>query len=359
MQSIMTSPFLASIVGFVVAAGGGLLLLLGLRLASATEDTARLREYVVEEAVPQAGYAPRLGFRQAELTGTLRTRLIEPLFQRVGRLLGGFTPARVVNDLQRQLALAGNPLGLGPREFYGLRLVSLVIGLSVAFTLLRGVVAAARPTTSRQGQVAVVASTVTSLPRAAAQATLANLGGGFLAFYLGLFLPRMWLRRLVRARQNRIRRSLPDALDMLSVCADAGLGFDQALQRVSERWKTPLGAEFARVVAEMQMGVGRQAALRNLADRLDVSEVSSFVAIIVQSDQLGMSIVNTLRSQAEQMRVERRHRAQEEARKAPLKMLFPMLLFIFPAMLAVVIGPAVPQIRQFFATLRTSTGAGP
>ena len=158
-------------------------------------------------------------------------------------------------------------------------------------------------------------------------------------------------RSQVRVLSPRYR--LPAAVQ-LGGRADAGLGFDQALQRVSERWKTPLGLEFGRVVAEMQMGVGRQAAMRNLADRIEVAELSSFVAVIIQSDQLGMSIVQTLRAQAEQMRVERRQRAQEEARKAPLKMLFPMLMFIFPAMMAVVIGPAVPQIVQFFATLRAT-----
>jgi tight adherence protein C len=138
------------------------------------------------------------------------------------------------------------------------------------------------------------------------------------------------------------------------VCADAGLGFDQALQRVSERWRTPLGLEFARVVSEMQMGVGRQQALRNVAHRLDVNELSSFVAIIIQSDKMGMSITDTLRSQAEQMRIERRHRAQEEARKAPLKMLFPMLFLIMPSLLAVVIGPTIPGFISLFETMRNT-----
>jgi tight adherence protein C len=155
----------------------------------------------------------------------------------------------------------------------------------------------------------------------------------------------------VRARQRRIRLNLPDALDMLSVCADAGLGFDQALQRVSERWKTPLGREFARMVEEMGMGLSRSDALRSLADRLDVAELSSFVAVIVQSDQMGVSITSTLRSQAEQMRVERRHRAQEEARKAPLKMLLPMIILILPAMGAVVVGPVIPAMMDVFASI--------
>jgi len=344
MQPIVVT----SLVGFVFAAGGVLLVAFGLRFASATEDASRLREYVLEETVGPAAYAPRLAFRQVELAGSIRTRLFVPIFRRLGRIFGGLTPRRLVDDLQRQLAMAGSPLGLGPREFYGLRMISILVGLGVAFMLLRGLAPQSRPAAPLQpGAVTRQATT-----QVTASQRFTNLAGGLVAVYVGFYFPKRWLRGRIRRRQTVIRKSLPDALDMLSVCADAGLGFDQALQRVSERWKTPLGLEFARVVAEMQMGVQRQAALRNLADRVDVTELSSFVAVIIQSDQLGMSIVQTLRSQAEQMRVERRHRAQEEARKAPLKMLFPMLLFIFPAMLAVIVGPAVPQIREFFRTIR-------
>jgi tight adherence protein C len=142
---------------------------------------------------------------------------------------------------------------------------------------------------------------------------------------------------------------------MLSVCAEAGLGFDQALQRVGDHWNTPLGAEFSRVVTEMGMGVPRRTALRNLADRLNVHELSSFVAVILQSDQLGMSITDTLHAQAKQMRIERRFRAQEQARKMPLKMLFPLLLLMFPAMFAVILGPMIPVLGELFYTLRTNT----
>jgi len=152
-------------------------------------------------------------------------------------------------------------------------------------------------------------------------------------------------------RRDSIGKGLPDALDMLSVCVEAGLGFDQALQRVSEHWKTPLGAELGRVVAEIGMGVPRRQALRNLAERVDIEHLASFVAVILQSDQLGMSITDTLHAQAEQMRIERRFRAQELARKMPLKMLFPLLLLIFPALFAVILGPTIPVLADFFSTL--------
>ena len=140
-------------------------------------------------------------------------------------------------------------------------------------------------------------------------------------------------------------------MDMLSVCATAGLGFDQSLQRVSEYWDTPIGHEFGRVINEMEMGLSRREALRNFSDRLDIREISSFVALILQTEQLGMSISDTLHAQAEQMRIERRFRAQEQAQKAPIKMLIPMALLIFPALLAVILGPALPILREVFNSL--------
>ena len=319
-----------SLVGLTIVAGGLLLLVFGLTAGGTAEETVRLRNYVSEAIeVEHSSPAQTMAFRRGELSGSFRARLILPWLKRLGRLLGQLTPARLIDDLRRQLTMAGNPLGLGPREFYGLRLMSALLGLGAAFWLLRG-------------QSGLTAASLRS------SSTLMTLGGVGIVVYMGLFLPKRWLRQRITRRQTQVRKSLPDALDMLTVCADAGLGFDQAMQRVSERWKTPLGLEFARTVGEMQMGVSRQVAMRNLADRLDVTELTSFVAVIVQSDQLGMSIVQTLRAQAEQMRVERRFRAQEIARTLPIKMLIPLAFFIFPAIIAVVLGPAIPPLMELF-----------
>ncbi|RPI32246.1 MAG: type II secretion system F family protein [Chloroflexota bacterium] len=164
-------------------------------------------------------------------------------------------------------------------------------------------------------------------------------------------MPKVWLDRKVRFRQNKVRRGLPDALDMLSVCSSAGLGFDQSLKRVSEYWDTPVGAEFGRVITEIEMGLSRREALRNLSDRLEVAEVSSFVSFILQTEQLGLSISDTLHSLADQMRIERRLRAQEQAQKVPTKMLFPMVFLIFPALMALILGPVVPTMVEFFANI--------
>jgi tight adherence protein C len=269
----------------------------------------------------------------------------------MGGLLSVMTPARSMERLRRQLAMAGHPMGLGPREFYGFQLIFIVLGFWSAFSFLRpGLVR--QPPTPPAAAIAPVGLNQPAAARPSLNVT--SLAGAVLALYVGTQLPKTWLRRRVRLRKQRLRRNLPDALDMLSVCADAGLGFDQALQRVSERWNTPLGKEFGRVVQEMGMGLSRGEALRSLAERLEVDELSSFVAVIVQSDQMGVSITETLRSQAEQMRIERRHRAQEEARKAPLKMLIPMIFMILPAMGAIVVGPILPVLIDLFATIRNA-----
>ncbi len=339
-----------SIAGMVIVIGGVLILLLGLRLSAASEDERRLARYVTEP--PQAVEAIQLdplAFRRAELQGSFRQRMLQPAFKALGAVLGRMTPARSMDTLGHQLMVAGYPLGLGAREFYGLNLLFTFLSIWLAFSFVRGGLAKPAPT-PRVGS-ALVASPAEAAPRL----DLNRAGGAILVLLIGTRLPKMWLRSRVRRRQKAIRRNLPDALDMLSVCAEAGLGFDQSLQRVSDHWKTPLGLEFARVVQEMNMGLSRAEALRSLAARIDVAELSSFIAVIIQSDEMGMSITDVLRAQAEQMRVERRHRAQEEARKAPLKMLFPMLLLIFPAIMAVVLGPTIPAFIDVFGTIMSTT----
>jgi tight adherence protein C len=224
----------------------------------------------------------------------------------------------MINSLSHQLLVAGNPYGLGPREFFGLSVASTVLAFLLAIIMLR------------RGFASL------------------NLLLTLLVFVIMVFLPTLWLRTRMKRRQERVRKGLPDAMDMLSVCATAGLGFDQALQRVSEHWDTPIGQEFGRVISEMEMGLARRDALRNLADRVDIKEISSFVALILQTEQLGMSISDTLHAQAEQMRIERRFRAQEQAQKAPTKMLLPMAFLIFPALLAVILGPSIPALIEVF-----------
>jgi tight adherence protein C len=152
----------------------------------------------------------------------------------------------------------------------------------------------------------------------------------------------------VRRRKHDILRALPDALDMLTIGVEAGLAFETALLRVGERWDNPLTREFRRAVNEMRVGTPRDVALRRVVDRADVPELSTFIAVLIQSSQLGVSIAQVLHTQAAQMRVRRRQRAEELARQAGLKMVFVLLLFVFPAMLVVILGPSLPAFADFF-----------
>jgi tight adherence protein C len=308
--------------------GSAIILILGLILAvlsliwiGRSDMNPRLRRFVAEQDLQAPQWSGLLNDRTRELSGSLNTRLVNPFIRRIGLFFGRLTPTNTIEDLKHRLYIAGNPMGLGPREFYGMRFIFMLVSIWPFLIIVR------------------------SGP------SVLNLLLALLIIILCYLFPLMWLRLMVRSRQDLIRKGLADTLDMLSVCADAGLGFDQSLQRVSEQWKPPISTELGRVVTEMEMGLSRREALRNLADRLDISEVSSFVAVILQSDQLGMSIADTLHVQAEQMRVERRYRAQEQARMIPIKMLIPLAFLIFPAIIAVILGPAIPPLIDLFKGL--------
>jgi tight adherence protein C len=245
------------------------------------------------------------------------------------RVLGRLAPKRNLETTQKQLIEAGRPAGLTVLDFLGVRLL-LTILLGGGYFLLIG----------------------RSAPPALA------LRNTLIAVIVGYLAPAYWLRARVRRRKHEIRRALPDALDMLSIGVEAGLAFESALLRVGRRWDNALTREFAQAVREMRVGTARDVALQRLVDRCGVSELSSFVAVLIQSSQLGVSIAQVLHTQAAQMRVRRRQRAEELARQAGLKMVFALLLFVFPAMLIVILGPSIPAFETLFSQLRGSSGVG-
>ncbi len=165
---------------------------------------------------------------------------------------------------------------------------------------------------------------------------------------MGFYLPNFWLSSVVRRRQHDIVRALPDALDMIVVCTEAGQSFDQAIRRVSEYWHNPLTDEFNRILAEIAFGRTRHEALTSTSERIQMTEMSNLIAAIIQADVLGVSIGKVLRVQADQLRTIRRQRAEELARQASIKMLFPLVFLIFPAMFAVLLGPAIPLLMEVF-----------
>jgi tight adherence protein C len=165
---------------------------------------------------------------------------------------------------------------------------------------------------------------------------------------LGFFFPQLWLQSLINRRQNEVRKAMPDALDLLTICVEAGLSFDAALSKVSEKWENELSMALARAIREVQLGKTRRNALRDMEERLGIAEMTSFVAAVIQSELLGVSLARVLRIQSDQMRVRRRQRAEEEAHKAPIKMIIPMALLTFPSILIILLTPAAIQISKSF-----------
>jgi len=164
----------------------------------------------------------------------------------------------------------------------------------------------------------------------------------------GLFLPLMWLNNRVRMRQTSIVKSLPDSFDLITACVEAGLGLDAALGRVAEKVEGPFGEELALTLREIGMGRARDESLRDLADRTGVTDLSIFVNAIIQAESMGTSIGQVLRVQSDQMRMRRRQRAEELANQAPVKMIFPLVLFILPALFIVILAPAMLRLQQSF-----------
>lgn len=268
-----------------------------------------------------AGYAPApRNLREMELNRPFSERVLKPLGGHLAGLVGRFTPTQTYEGIRQKLVLAGNPNGTTAADFLGTQ------GLSILVMGLLGLFLFALMHQNSGKAIMVV---------------IACVG-------LGYFYPKMRLDRQVKTRQRLLREQLPDALDLLTIMVEAGLGFDAALQRLVDKMGNELAQEFALVLSEIRLGKARREALKQLGSRTNVEDIATFVTSLIQADQLGVSIARVLRVQSSQMRVKRRQRAEEAAHKAPIKMLFPMAFLIFPAMFIVILGPAVPGIMSGF-----------
>ena len=271
-----------------------ILLAVGLTMKSERQIMMeRVRKYGFEEA-----QAPVL---TNDLLPSFTERIIHPLAQRFAKLGGSMTPSQGNEILTQRLASAGNPHGLTPTEFKTLR------GLTIALSLAAG------------GVVAIATH------RGGTQILLILI----LFLCLGYYLPEKWLSGKTAWRKNEILRALPNTIDLLNVSIEAGLGFDGAVARIVDKTTGPLSDEFLRVLREMRMGKTRVEALRDMAVRADVSELSGFVAAVYQAEELGASLTTVLRVQGHMIRSKRRMRAREIAAKLPVKMLFPLIFFVF------------------------------
>jgi tight adherence protein C len=272
---------------------------------------ARLAEFI------QRGDVTSL--EEIELSQPFSERVIIPIVRRIGEFSARFTPQKAIQDTAKRLELAGNPWPIDAATFLALRFILAVVlaGFLLAVVLISP---PSKPTDN-----------------------FMYIGG---AAFAGFFLPHLMLSSRITRRQKEIRKAMPDALDLLTICVEAGLGFDAAMSKVSEKWENELSLAFARVIREVQLGKVRREALKDMADRLGIPEMTSFVAAIIQSEQLGVSMAKVLRIQSDQMRVKRRQRAEEEAHKAPVKMIIPMALLIFPSIMIIILTPAAIQIME-------------
>jgi len=277
------------------------------RPASAMET--RIRTFREQAQTPLEG--------EVDLSIPFADRVIKPSMEAIARLANSVLPASVLANFEKRLIMAGSPMSAST-------FVTLWVGLGTVFSavILVGVV--------------LIGDTV-GIPQAFIV---------FLCGLIGLALPVFWLNGQVKARQKLIVRALPDALDMVTTCVEAGLGLDAALARVAEKGSGPLAEELSRTLREVAMGRLRREALADMGSRTGVEELITFVNAVTQAEQLGVAIAQVLRVQAEQMRTRRRQRAERAAHEAPIKMLFPLVLFIFPSFMLVLLGPAIIKIGR-------------
>lgn len=249
-------------------------------------------------------------------------RVVSPLLAALGRLAGRFTPVGALDKIRRKLDMAGNPRYIGATEYIGLKVISIAVvavgGWFVVPQFLEG--------------------WLMWLSRAVVVA-------------VGIWLPDIALQRIVEARQTSIRRALPDTLDLLVVSVEAGVGFDGAMQKVVDKMKGPLCEELRRVLEQVRLGKSRAEALRDMGQRTQVPDLISFVAAVQQAEQLGVSIAKVLRVQADAARERRSFRAREAAAKLPVKLLFPLVFFIFPALFVVILGPGAIRFADLYKVL--------
>jgi tight adherence protein C len=287
------------------------LIVAGLTSSKAPDQVSiRLEEF--------ASRAAPMTLEEIELSQPFGQRILLPILKGLSGFVTRFTPARTVQATRHMLELAGRPNNWGPSEFFGIR---AGVGLLLA----------------------VLGFLLTSV---AGQPALTRLGGLVVGLLLGYMLPSMWLGGKIRRRQNDIIKALPDALDLLTICVEAGLGFDASMSKVAEKWDNELSRAFGRVIYEIRLGKLRREALREMDRTTGVADVTSFVAAIVQADQLGVPMAKVMRIQSEQMRIKRRQRAEEKAHQAPIKMMFPLVFLIFPAIYVVLLGPATLVVKS-------------
>jgi tight adherence protein C len=306
-------PELLPIVVAAVAALAILLIFLGLAGSSPVDP--------VQARLTQLGTMQAKNLEELELQQPFIERTLRPLAMRLSGMVARVTSQSFTERTEKRLALAGYPGNLRVGDWLAIKAIGALIGGGVFFLF-----------------IGIIGGNL-----------VGGIGLGVVGLMLGYMLPEFWLGGRVRARQHAILLQIPDALDLLTISVRAGLGFDGALGKVVEKLKGPLTDEFRRALAEIRVGKARREALRDIIPRTEVQALTNFIGAIIQAEQLGVSISKVLQVQSEQLRIERRQRAEEMAAKAPIKMLFPLVGCIFPSLFIVILGPALILIIQNLA----------
>jgi tight adherence protein C len=318
IESAFSSP--ALLVAGLVGIFAGIMALVGtLVLAQGADKTGVARSLAAVEALQSA---PK-SMRQQELEVPFAQRVLGPAMRGVTGLGRRLTPQDQVGRIRKRLDLAGNPAGWDVDRVVSLKVLLTVVGVTL-------------------GLLVCLLLDVDLLRTVAALVVVA---------LIGWFTPSLIVYQMSYNRSEQILKDLPDALDLLTISVEAGLGFDAALSQVARNTEGPLAQEFFRVLQEMQIGTGRMDALRALGERTDVGDLKSFVSAMVQADAYGVPIASVLRVQSDEMRTRRSQRAEEAAQRVPVKILFPLIFGIMPALFVVIIGPAVVEAFISFRDL--------
>ncbi len=291
-----------------LAAGAILLIVLGLGTSAPVDP--------VQARLTQLGTMQAKNLEELELQAPFIERTLRPLAAGISGRMSRVASTSFTEKTEKRLALAGNPGNLRVADWLGIKAIGAVVG-GILFFFLFAIVG------------------VLGFPFAI------GAGFGLIGALLGYTIPEFWLGGRVKKRQKAILLMIPDALDLLTISVRAGLGFDAALAKVVEKLHGPLSDEFRRALAEVRVGKARRDALRDIVARTEVGPLTNFIGAIIQAEQLGVSISKVLQVQSEQLRIERRRRAEEQAAKAPIKMLFPLVGCIFPSLFIVILGPAI------------------
>ncbi len=309
----MTALYIAALFG-LVAAVGMFATIWSLSPAPPTNaDVVESRLRVYETGLP-------VRLEEEELQLPFSERVVRPMLKRIGRLIEQSIPANARQQLHLKIQLAGRPAGVGTADFIAFRYV--IASLLCLLGILIGVL--------RDSPILL--------------ATAAAFGAA-----VGLYGPMFWLSMRVKRRKTEIQNDLPDVIDVLVVCVEAGLTFEASMEKVAEKFDHGLSEEFGRVIHEIRLGRPRLEALNDMGQRLGVEELNNFVQAIIQSEQLGSGISRILRAQSDEVRMKHLLTAQEKGARASLKMLIPMLGCIFPTLWAIILGPAALLALKYLA----------